>query len=109
MTLEDLAALAAKAIACDPDPVTPLKAFREAGGGDPAVVAALVAVAETAETIPGRYVKPWHHGNSPGHGHAVPGVWDDDNGDMAGQPCEQCAEWCEFIAALQRLAEVLRG
>lgn len=38
---------------------------------------------------------PKHHrdGNAPGHGHKVAGVWDDDNGDKAGTPCEWCGVW----------------
>lgn len=31
--------------------------------------------------------------NSPGHGHKVPGVWDSDNGVLAGKPCAWCAVW----------------
>lgn len=33
--------------------------------------------------------------NSPGHGHAIDGVWDDDssNGDKRGTACEWCATW----------------
>ena len=32
-------------------------------------------------------------GNAPGHCHDVPGVWDGDNGDLAGKPCAWCATW----------------
>lgn len=32
-------------------------------------------------------------GNAPGHGHEIPGIWDDDNGKLAGQPCAWCALW----------------
>ncbi|MGL6245664.1 hypothetical protein [Pseudomonas sp.] len=32
-------------------------------------------------------------GNAPGHCHEVPGVWDGDNGQLAGQPCAWCALW----------------
>lgn len=32
-------------------------------------------------------------GNAPGHGHEIPGIWDSDNGDLAGQPCAWCALW----------------
>lgn len=36
-------------------------------------------------------------GNAPGHGHEVPGVWDEDNGrELAGKPCEWCATWTLF-------------
>ena len=40
-------------------------------------------------------------GNAPGHGHAVPGIWDSDNGKLAGKPCAWCLTW---NAALQALA-----
>lgn len=36
-----------------------------------------------------------------GHCHAKPGIWDDDNGDKAGQPCEQCAMYDRALAMLQ--------
>lgn len=32
-------------------------------------------------------------GNAPGHGHAIPGIWDSDNGELAGKPCAWCALW----------------
>jgi hypothetical protein len=46
-----------------------------------------------------------HYGdrrNSPGHGHTVTGVWDDDisNGTNAGLPCEWCATWNNARAIL---------
>lgn len=28
---------------------------------------------------------------SPNHGHQVPGIWDSDNGVLAGKPCAECA------------------
>jgi hypothetical protein len=28
---------------------------------------------------------------SPNHGHNVPGIWDSDNGVLAGKPCAECA------------------
>ncbi|MGL4651226.1 MAG: hypothetical protein ACRC1H_17605 [Caldilineaceae bacterium] len=34
-------------------------------------------------------------GNAPGHGHKVPGVWDSDNGKLAGKPCAWCALWAK--------------
>lgn len=34
-------------------------------------------------------------GNAPGHCHEVPGVWDSDNGKLAGKPCAWCALWAE--------------
>lgn len=41
-----------------------------------------------------------HRGNAPGHAHEVPGIWDDDNGDLAGQPCAWCALWNKAAAML---------
>lgn len=35
------------------------------------------------------------NGNAPGHGHSVTGVWDSDNGELAGKPCAWCAIWNE--------------
>ncbi len=32
-------------------------------------------------------------GNAPGHAHSIPGVWDSDNGPIAGTPCSWCAAW----------------
>lgn len=32
-------------------------------------------------------------GNAPGHGHSIPGVWDEDNGPIAGTTCAWCATW----------------
>lgn len=32
-------------------------------------------------------------GNGPGHGHAIPGIWDEDNGELAGKPCAWCPIW----------------
>lgn len=37
-------------------------------------------------------------GNAPGHAHEVPGVWDSDNGELAGKPCAWCALWAEAKA-----------
>ena len=34
-------------------------------------------------------------GNAPGHGHEVPGIWDSDNGKLAGKPCAWCATWAK--------------
>ena len=40
-------------------------------------------------------------GNAPGHHHVVPGIWDDDNGKLSGQPCEWCATWTRVTDALR--------
>lgn len=32
-------------------------------------------------------------GNAPGHSHEIPGVWDSDNGELAGMNCAWCAVW----------------
>lgn len=31
--------------------------------------------------------------DAPGHCHSVPGIWDQDNGELAGKPCAWCALW----------------
>lgn len=41
-----------------------------------------------------------HNGNAPGHAHDIPGVWDSDNGALAGQPCAWCALWNKAKAML---------
>jgi hypothetical protein len=37
-------------------------------------------------------------GNAPGHSHAIPGVWDSDNGDKAGTECGWCKVWNAAMA-----------
>ena len=32
-------------------------------------------------------------GNAPGHSHSISGVWDDDNGVLAGKECAWCKAW----------------
>lgn len=34
-----------------------------------------------------------NNGNAPGHGHRIPGIWDSDNGPLAGKPCAWCLAW----------------
>ena len=34
-------------------------------------------------------------GDAPGHSHQVPGIWDKDNGERAGKPCELCLAWAQ--------------
>lgn len=36
-----------------------------------------------------------HHGDAPGHSHSIPGVWDSDNGILAGKECAWCKAWRE--------------
>jgi hypothetical protein len=31
--------------------------------------------------------------NAPGHSHNIPGIWDDDNGVLAGKECAWCKAW----------------
>lgn len=39
--------------------------------------------------------------DAPGHCHRIPGVWDMDNRkDLRGKPCEWCATWKRFRAAM---------
>lgn len=40
--------------------------------------------------------------NAPGHAHQIIGIWDSDNGILAGQPCSWCIAW---NAAREALAE----
>lgn len=41
-------------------------------------------------------------GNAPGHGHANPGVWDSDNGILAGKECAWCKTWNSAIDAIAK-------
>jgi hypothetical protein len=48
---------------------------------------------------------PWHisgqPGQGPGHGHAIPGIWDDDHPPgKRGTPCEWCVLWTRIRALL---------
>ncbi len=41
---------------------------------------------------------PWQlksskKGNAPGHAHEVVGIWDSDNGELAGTQCAWCKAW----------------
>jgi hypothetical protein len=63
--------------------------------------AALVAAAErekwepvieaVVREIPNRDHKRGY--NAPGHSHNIPGIWDDDNGVLAGKECAWCKAW----------------
>lgn len=51
----------------------------------------LFAVISTiAEEVPHRHGS---RGNAPGHGHDVAGIWDSDNGALAGKECGWCKAW----------------
>lgn len=53
-----------------------------------------------------RYNRSKKYG-SPNHAHAIPGVWDSDNGALAGKPCAECAVYDrarEIVAAIQATA-----
>lgn len=39
-------------------------------------------------------------GNAPGHGHEIPGVWNSDNGALAGKECAWCAAWNTAVRML---------
>ena len=41
--------------------------------------------------------------NAPGHAHAVPGIWDDDNGALSGSSCEWCDAWTKARAIVARI------
>lgn len=38
-------------------------------------------------------------GNAPGHGHSIAGVWDEDNGALAGSECAWCKTWYAAVDA----------
>jgi hypothetical protein len=42
--------------------------------------------------------------NAPGHAHHTPGIWDEDNGDLAGKPCAWCLTWKKFTGLIEREA-----
>ena len=37
--------------------------------------------------------------DAPGHSHSEPGIWDSDNGELAGKLCDKCALWRKACAA----------
>ena len=39
-------------------------------------------------------------GQAPGHHHDIPGIWDADNVQLAGQPCEWCKAWARIREVL---------
>jgi hypothetical protein len=43
---------------------------------------------------------------SPNHAHSAPGVWDSDNGELAGKPCAECAIYDHARAKLATLRHV---
>lgn len=43
-------------------------------------------------------------GNAPGHGHDVPGIWDSDNGPLAGKECAWCKTWHSALGAARDIA-----
>lgn len=49
-----------------------------------------------------RHRKP---GNAPGHAHDVPGIWDSDNGELAGKHCAWCIAWNTAVAMLAAAPE----
>lgn len=55
----------------------------------------LSPVKELLEALEGIFAKLDDGPSAPGHGHSIPGIWDDDmsNGERAGKPCEWCAHW----------------
>lgn len=44
-------------------------------------------------------------GNAPGHGHDIPGIWDSDNGSLAGKPCAWCLTWKTAVEAIAAMKE----
>jgi hypothetical protein len=54
----------------------------------------LAAIKVAATDLVARLLRAWSvEGNIPGHCHSRRGIWDDDNGERAGKPCEDCAAW----------------
>ena len=49
-------------------------------------------VAAVKREVPERFTSH-ARGNAPGHGHSMSGVWDDDNGALAGKECAWCKAW----------------
>lgn len=45
---------------------------------------------------------PGRPGNAPGHAHGRVGIWDDDNGKLAGKRCEWCATWARARALIAK-------
>ena len=43
-------------------------------------------------------------GNAPGHSHRTKGVWDEDNGKLAGKPCAWCLTWAKFTTLIKNEA-----
>lgn len=67
---------------------------------------ALKADAERFRSIVSAVVREHPHrrhlnGNAPGHGHSIPGVWDSDNGELAGTECAWCKTWNAAVAATE--------
>ncbi len=44
-------------------------------------------------------------GNAPGHAHRIPGIWDADNGDIAGTECAWCKAWNVAQASIRARGE----
>ncbi|MCV0420095.1 MAG: hypothetical protein K5804_17780 [Microbacterium sp.] len=44
-------------------------------------------------------------GNAPGHGHSIAGVWDEDNGALAGTECAWCKTWHSAVDAARSSAD----
>lgn len=45
-------------------------------------------------------------GDAPGHSHSRRGIWDGDNGTLAGKPCAWCALWDKAKAVSMSSAEI---
>ncbi|WP_210015054.1 hypothetical protein [Pseudomonas palmensis] len=54
------------------------------------------AIQAVINEVPSRVTR--NDGNAPGHCHAVPGIWDEDNGDRAGTECGWCKVWAAAVA-----------
>lgn len=36
--------------------------------------------------------------DAPGHSHEIPGIWDEDNGELSGKACQWCEIWGQALA-----------
>jgi hypothetical protein len=58
----------------------------------------LLAVVEAAQAVMDEHPAGYYY-----HGHQVPGIWDPDNGELAGKACENCAKVFRLRKALAAL------
>jgi hypothetical protein len=60
------------------------------------------SLADVMREMPSR---TWRNdGNAPGHAHGIAGIWDSDNGALAGKPCAWCLAWSAARSALAAMS-----